>query len=451
MLTKIRNNIMLVLILTVLFLPMSCGPSEKIAGEGGDRKITLEVWSTYNEEEHDVFMELLNKFEKNNETLLGQKFKINVRRVPFNGLLSRLKTAAMARTTPDIARIDIGALPDLAFSNAVVRLDKLRNFPADSLAELREKFLPGPIGTNIIEIGGEAGLYGLPDQVTTVCLFWNKDLFRQRSEALLEAGLDPDRAPRTWEEFIEYGKILNQPDKNIYGFGMRKHLWWTMPFFNTYGAKILGREGEKWEYKLDSQKAINALKLKVSLTQKYGFEAGAWRPGSVTPGQGFINERYAMILTGPWQVKKFQNAGINFGVSLIPAGPNDSSSNVGGTNMVVFRDSRHPKAALELLKYITSIKYQLQWSKSLKQIPVRVKAVDRRLGEASDILATFMKQAKLAAPRPSIPNWSIVHDEITKQLSLALSGAKTPKAALTDAGASVRKRVLNELNESKKD
>src|SRR5690606_26124810 len=49
------------------------------------------------------------------------------------------------------------------------------------------------------------------------------------------------------------------------------------------------------------------------------WEGGAWRRSALIPEAGFINGRYAMILTGPWQVEAFRNAGLDFDVAMIPA------------------------------------------------------------------------------------------------------------------------------------
>lgn len=49
--------------------------------------------------------------------------------------------------------------------------------------------------------------YGLPVHATQQCLLYNKKLFAA-------AGLDPEHAPETWEEFYEYAKKLTKYDSN---------------------------------------------------------------------------------------------------------------------------------------------------------------------------------------------------------------------------------------------
>jgi hypothetical protein len=47
--------------------------------------------------------------------------------------------------------------------------------------------------------------WSIPFQRSTIVLYWNKDAFK-------EAGLDPDKAPASWDEMIAIGKKLVRKD-----------------------------------------------------------------------------------------------------------------------------------------------------------------------------------------------------------------------------------------------
>jgi sn-glycerol 3-phosphate transport system substrate-binding protein len=51
----------------------------------------------------------------------------------------------------------------------------------------------------------EGKTWGVPFQRSTIVAYYNKDMFR-------EAGLDPERAPGTWDELVEMGKALTTED-----------------------------------------------------------------------------------------------------------------------------------------------------------------------------------------------------------------------------------------------
>ena len=54
-------------------------------------------------------------------------------------------------------------------------------------------------------------IYSIPFQRSTMVLFYNKDAFK-------EVGLDPEKAPATWEEVVEYGQKLT--NDNRFGVGL---------------------------------------------------------------------------------------------------------------------------------------------------------------------------------------------------------------------------------------
>lgn len=404
--------------------------------------VELTIWETFNPEEHRVFKEIATEFERQYFQKHGKQLRLNLQRIPFDGLMPRIKYACLADATPDICRVDNAWVLSLAYGQALVPLDELPNFNS-TIEQAEKEYVPAAIDSNIIETPNEQTgrverhLYGIPDQTNCVALFWNKDLFKQSENELIAAGLDPNRAPATWDEFKSYAKVLTIPEKKQYGFAMFNSLWWSLPFFNTYGAEFTRTHADgSVRGALDEEAGQKALELMTELYQS-GVEAGAWRTGSINPDQGFLNGKYAMILSGPWNLKRFSN--VNFGVSLIPAGPAGTSSNVGGQNMVVFRRSKNPEAALEFLKYFASEEVQVKWCETLGQIPVNMRAFEKVDTTNRPHLRVFMEQMKTAKPRPKIPRMDVLEEKvINPSIQLAMQGDKTAAEAL--------KASMDELN-----
>ena len=388
-------------------LLLACGGGQK-APKG------LVIWESYNDEEHQVFMEIVRDFEKAHPGV-----KVEVQRIPFTGMENKLLTALATRTTPDIARVDYAFVAKLAEKNALYAI------PDSAIADLRPDLVPAAFQANLYK----GKMYGLPDQTTCVALFYNRELFRQ-------AGIQAP--PRTWEEFVAVAKKLTRPEKGIYGFAMRNSLWWTFPFFYTFGARFLSEDLSRCL--LDSPEAIAGFSFKVDLYRKHKVEAGAWRSGAINPDVGFRNNKYAMIFNGPWAVKSLENAGVPFGVALIPAGPTGTGTTVGGTNMVIFRASRNKALALAFLKFLLSPENQARWANALGQIPVNLKAFDKVDTLQHPYLKVFMEQMRTAVPRPPIPNYSEIELIFNAEMEAALSGQKSPADALRDAT-----RKANEL------
>jgi ABC-type glycerol-3-phosphate transport system substrate-binding protein len=421
------------------------------AATASDNVINLTLWVTYNPQEYEIFTQIAADFETQYFANKGRQIKLQLQRIPFDGLMPRLKYACMANATPDICRVDNAWPLTLAYGKALVPLDTLANFGGDIDTVARE-YVPAAVESNVIDIKMDDGrrerhVYGLPDQTNCVALFWNKDMFQQAAEALRAADLDPTRAPQNWEEFIRYGKVLTIADKQQFGLGIFNSFWWSLPFFYSYGAQFLKQDAQgKFVCALDDPAAREALQLMTDLYKKHGIEAGAWLSGAINPEQGFLNGKYAMILSGPWNLKRFAN--INFGVSLVPAGPTGSISNVGGQNLVVFRSCKQPEAAYEFLRYFAAENVQLRWCEALGQIPVNMKALEKIDTKDRPNLAVFIEQMKTARSSPKIPKMDVMEDKVMNPtLQLAMQGSKPVAQALKDAAAQIDREFLPLLND----
>lgn len=414
--------------------------------------ITLTIWESYNHEEHQVFTELLELFCKRYQEKNGISLHLDISRVSHEGFLPKLKMATLTHTTPDIARVDCAHVITLAYGKAIVALDTLSSFPS-SLEEYCAPFVPAAIESNIVSTVDSTGkknahLYGIPDQTNCVALFWNKKIFKENATRLKNAGLDPERPPQTWEEFVAYGKILSQPQKKQYAFGMYPYLWWFFPFFNSFGASLLQKDEQGNLYcGLHQEEGRKALAFICDLTQKtylvdgnqISIEGGAWKSSAIRPEQGFMNEIYAMIFSGPWNLQTFKNAGLDFGVGLIPAGPAGSSSTIGGTNMVVFRSCSQPEVAFQVLQYIHSEDFQYEWNRRLGQLPTIRLSVDQLNFSQFPEMAVFYQQLQTTQKRFPIPRYDLVEQWVNSELALALQGQKTPEAALDSAAKKIEK------------
>lgn len=388
---------------------------------GGDTTTgTLTVWQTYNDEEHPVFKEIVARFEASHPGVT-----IEVVRLPFAGAEPKIQTALTTRTEPDIARVDVSFLPKLASKNALLALDEYVS--QEYLADIF------PVALQSCMYDGQ--LYGLPDQTNGLCLFYNREMFRA-------AGLDPDRPPATWDEVITYGKRLTDKDEGIFGIGLTNSLWWSLPFFYTYGADLLS--DDLMHCTLNSPEAIQAFQLKVDMFARHGIEGGAWRAGGITGDVGFQNGRYAMIFNGPWAVESLKRTGIDFGVGLIPAGPAGSHTNVGGNDLVVFRSTDKPELAAEFLMFVANEENQRHWATTLGQIPVNTKAMDAITSEEHPYLSTFVEQMRTAIPRPPTPYYPEIENLFIPEMQAALDGTKSVEDALNTAVGEVDKLLAGE-------
>jgi multiple sugar transport system substrate-binding protein len=393
------------LVCVFALLVSGCGKKQ----EAGSGEIVLTVWETYNTDEKPVFLEIVAEFEAAHPGVT-----IKSTNLPYMGSEPKILTALATRTTPDIARVDGSFLPKLAIKGGIQPLD------AFVPASFRDELVPVALQSNIVN----GHLFGLPDQVNCLCIFTNRQLFR-------DGGLDPDQTPATWEDFIRIAKKLTNDKRGVFGFGMRNSLWWSLPFFNTYGAPLLSED--KTRCLLGEKTAVDAFQLKVDLYRKYKVEGGGWMAGGIRDDLGFQTNKYAMVFNGPWAVKSLTEAGIDFGVALIPAGPKGTSTTVGGNDLVVFRSCAHPKEAAEFLTFVASRQSQAKWCNALGQIPVNRLANADLDFQHHPYLSTFIEQMKTAVPRPQVAVYPEIENAVNPEMQAALEGSKTVQQAMDSA------------------
>ncbi len=448
-----------------------------LAGCSGENRRSeenvLRIWQGFGGEEADAFGVIMADFEARYKAETGKDITVKVDYVSYGDMFTKLKTAALANITPDIAILDSSAVTDLAFGQALVPIDTLEGFKKryGSIEEAREEFVHATFDEGTVSRVGEVHLYGLPAQTTTVALFWNRAMFRQKASELREAGLDPNRAPRDWDELIEYGKILN--GENRYGYAIYGSFWFTLPFYNMYGTEFVEfDENGRATAAFDSPNTVAALEM-IERIMESGVEGGGWKIGGLGPDTGFLNQQYAMALTGPWNVEKFRNSGLDFDIALVPAPPQRdidrlglepvdpslvdelgiqawSSSNLGGQQGVILRSSENRDLAYEALEYFTSDEIQRRWAEAVGNIPVRLSAWEDLDLSKYPYNKTFMTQLRLTKRRPQIPLLGTVEgDVINPAFNLFLSGEETTAEVMAEnVQERIQSRVFDRLNEA---
>ncbi len=378
---------------------------------------SITIWVSYNDEEFNLFREIVSEFEKK------ERVKFEIQRIPFEGMLEKILTSVIGGQNPDIARLDIAQVHLLAKKGIISELDTL--YLKDILKDIYE----APLKSSFYK----GKLYGIPDQVTCILLFYNKKLFKEK-------GLDPEKPPKNWEEFLLYAKKLTDKEKGIYGFGMRNTLWWTFPFFYTFGAEVFDENGNPLFLDENVKKALI---FERDLYLKHKVEGGAFLEGGINPDMGFLNEKYAMIFSGPWKIKSLIDINFPFGIALIPEGEKGSWTALGGTQMVIFKNSKNKEIAHKFLKYLLSPENQAKWADELGQIPVNKKAIEKINFEKHKYMEILIKAIERTKPRPPISEYPEVERIFYQEVGLFLKGEKD----IDETAKNLQKRIEKVIRE----
>jgi multiple sugar transport system permease protein len=121
---------------------------------------------------------------------------------------------------------------------------------------------------------------GVPINFVKTVLFYRADLFRQ-------AGLDPNRPPRNWEELYDYARRLTVPEKGQYGFGLPRTTWetsWMMMDFvwQAGGQMIRQLPDGQWRVAFNSPAGVAALQFYQRLAHAPWRRAGREYAGVVS-------------------------------------------------------------------------------------------------------------------------------------------------------------------------
>jgi sn-glycerol 3-phosphate transport system substrate-binding protein len=341
--------------------------------------------------------------------------------------LRRVQTAVMAGNPPDVFAVDVSELPALLAMNAVVPLDD-RVKKAEG-GQYWDDFFPAFRENSVL--GGK--IWSIPFQRSIPVLYWNREAFRT-------AGLDPERAPRTWDELREAARRLTIRDgSEVKQWGVTIsggwHDWLFASFVRQNGGWLINPEGTKAN--LASREAQEALDFWVDLLHhdQVGPPHSAW--ASAPPD--FVAGRTAMLYhsTAVLPLLK-QSAPFDFGVAPMPA-RKSFGAEVGGGNLAVARaiPRERQDAAWRFVEWMTSAENAARWSLASGDVATRRSAYDlpalRAHVEKNPEYLVARDQLKFASARMMARNYQKVREILRRQLDDAVDGKVTPREALETA------------------
>lgn len=191
-------------------------------------------------------------------------------------------------------------------------------------------------------------IYGLKLHHTAMTLFYNKDLFK-------EAGLDPNQPPETMKDFMQTAKHLSENlSDDVKAFGFDNDAGYMATFLATQETPyLIDREGN---FLIDNENTRKVLRNLKSLIQNdYALVPDPGADYQVMR-KAFINEKAAMIITGPWSIGNINegNPDMDYGVAMVPYIEGTTPLLHGaGTAMVIPENAKNPDLAWEFMKGIT--------------------------------------------------------------------------------------------------
>ena len=399
-----KKTISALLISTVALASLTAGGGPESETGGGPAE--LEFWTMQLSPTFDDYIEgVIRDFQSTHPQV-----SINWIDVPWGDMETRILTAASAGDMPDIANMNPPFAQKLAQLGALLDMDEYAS-------DVKERYFQGSWRANSFE----GKTFGLPWYLTTPVLFYNKDLF-------IQAGLDPESPPRTYEEVFTYAETIRKATGK-YGY---------MPVLSNHAAM---EELEKAGVSLfsdDFNEADFARKAVVDFVNRYKtmmendiIPGESLNEGTGTAIQMFSAGEVAMFNGGTSHAGMIQsNSQDTYGVTGVgpqPVGPG-GKTNVAVMNIAVSASTPHPEPALEFAKFITNAENQIAFSEEAGAIVPSVAGAQTSdffsvgdgtaVAEARIISAAQVENAQVIFP--PIANFSDVRDAFLNALQRSL-------------------------------
>ncbi|MBA7528890.1 Maltodextrin-binding protein MdxE [subsurface metagenome] len=416
----VKTLIIVVLLLSLGLLPVNANAAEKV-------QLRFQTWHLGEEPWRSVLEEMKKDFEENNPDI-----EIVFERVTYGDKEMIFTTQSEARAAAD--HVHFSYRPIQNFAEQGYLLD-LTPFIEKEGPDFLDEFLPSPLAMGTID----GRIYALPDNFDPMVLIYNARLFE-------EAGLDPDRPPRTRTEFLEYAKKLTRDtngDGRIdqWGFALmgarQEGLFMRFnPWFWGSGAQYLTEDNKSSA--LNTPEALDGVRFYTELHTKHGVVPPApIETGAQEARIQMANRQVAMMVGFAPTPNILKNLNPEMDVykelKMAPIPSGDIKATAAWISFrVISTHTKHPEEAWRLYKYVHSFENQLRWFHGAGVLSSRK---DVRFSEPimNDPFALVMaEQAEYVKYEPLIPEWTEIGDLMITAIQDILSGRKNEEKALAD-------------------
>ncbi|MCB9850616.1 MAG: extracellular solute-binding protein [Phycisphaerales bacterium] len=314
-------------------------------------RVHVTYWEKWTDFEGAAMHALVDRFN----ATTGAERGIYVEYVATTNVDMKTMVATAGGDPPDLAGLWQRNVHSFAASDALTSLDERARS-----AGLRDGALLD-IYEHACEYHGE--LFALPLTPSTIALYYNKDALAEFADALRDAGLDPERAPRTIAELDAYADIIQRSDARgdleLLAYlpgtaGSFAWFWQTWPIW--FGGRLY--DASQKRMLVDQPAFIDAYTWVSKYAERFDrrrvarFEAGLGNFAS--PDNPFISGHLAMVRQGPWFANTIRQFApdIHYGVAPFPTIDGVPRAYYEEDVITVPRGARHPDEAWSFIEWL---------------------------------------------------------------------------------------------------
>jgi len=426
-----------ILLASLVFTGTSCNKSD-----AGDAKGPVTIWHWMSDRE-DAFKELADRYKA--QTGKEVRFELYA---PSEAYMQKVRASGQTTTLPDIFGV-LGESRDIAsFIEAGHILNVQPEMDKDG-GVWRKRFYPEALEGNEFKAGNRfnipPGIYGVPIDVTTIQFIYNKGIFRR-------AGIDPNKPPETWDEFIVDGKKIAKLGIPgfVSGWG---DLWLIECLADNLAFNIMGQDKVIATYRgtvpYTDPDWVKVFSLFDELGKSKILAEGVVTMINKSAEQLFSNERAGMAFNGSWAVNVYSgmNPSLDYGVFPTPRVTDKHPRVVwGGPGSSLMVNAKSPRAqeAVLFLKWLTDGPQQKYLVTSTKNLP----SIEGVSQDIPAVLAKFADGMKISVHPSRLPitETSPVIERFDKAIQSIIIGEKTPQEAAEDVESAKKEELAKAAN-----
>lgn len=357
-------------------------------------------------------------------------------------------------TAPDVFYVNLRKLHTYIEQNFLYPLDEFIKDDPSVLDRVHPEL------RKVITVNGH--VYCLPWSQGALALIYRKDRFRQ-------AGLDPNRPPRNWDELYEYSKRLTDQDNGLWGFyfPLTNGSWYLTDFIWQAGGEVIERLPDgTYRAAFNSPAGVKALEFYRKMTRD------PWtRNGKTYRGVALVaNNPLDYQKTGKiamWFAYSYQmvTSAVDLspsilGMAPLPAGPtgiraNEINALMWGMNTQI-KDPRVRRAAWEYIRFMCGPKADEirtrtyvesgMW-KYVNPVKLREYGYDEYVAETPKAwMEANISAFKYGRPEPNGPNCEMIYAEMDPPMqAIYQDPAADPKKLLDAAVRRINTKLLGNI------
>jgi len=383
----------------------------------------------------DKVSDLANQFNKSQ----GAYKVVAVYKGGYPESMTAAIAAYRAGNAPAILQVfEVGTATMMAAKGAIVPVYKLMK-DADEPFDPKA-YLP-PVSGYYTDSKGN--MLSFPFNSSTVVFYVNKDAFRK-------AGLDPEKAPKTWKEFVadaEKLKAAGQQCVYTTGWPSWTHIenfsaWHNVPI----GTKENGMAGLDTEFKINSPLHVRQIAMLGDLAKRGMFTyAGRGNQAEAK----FASGECAMLTSSTGaQANIRRQAKFQWSVNFLPYWDDvkgaPQNSIIGGASLWVMAGKTNNvyKGVAQFFRFLSRPEVQMDWHVSTGYVPITIAAYEltRKSGyyDKNPGADVAVKQLMNKPPTSNskglrFGNFVQGREVIEEELESVFSGKKDAKSALDEA------------------